>query len=142
MPSRCTLSLVSSIERAGSSMLNLRRSAYSTMVFLTRLSVRSLLVVIFVVILCYYGYTQRSMSKRLLSSVPVSRRIPSRDTLENLLLTTAQCKAEFPLLTKEIDEAVARRPFRLRKAENLYDGQIEGRIRVGKVLYIRPPTCV
>jgi hypothetical protein len=60
---------------------------------------------------------------------------PSKEILESLSLTDAQCKAMFPELTKEIDDAVARGPFDLKKQPADYAGLVQGRIRDGK-LYI------
>jgi len=37
-----------------------------------------------------------------------SKHYPSKETLENLSLTEEQCRATFPGLMKEIDDAVAR----------------------------------
>jgi hypothetical protein len=51
---------------------------------------------------------------------------------ENLSLTQEQCSVVFPGLMKEIDEAVARGPIALKKAPD-YQGQVEGRVRDGKV---------
>jgi hypothetical protein len=44
-----------------------------------------------------------------------SKRV-SKPALESLSLTELQCKAMFPRLTKEIDDAVARGPLDLKKA--------------------------
>jgi hypothetical protein len=60
---------------------------------------------------------------------------PSKEALESLALTDAQCKAIFPGLMKEIDDAVARGPFGLKKQPADYAGLAQGRIRDGK-LYI------
>jgi hypothetical protein len=63
-------------------------------------------------------------------------RHPSKETLQSLFLTDAQCKATFPGLTKEIDDAVARGPFRLEKLPADYTGLVQGRIRDGKIYII------
>ena len=60
---------------------------------------------------------------------------PSKEALQSLTLTDAQCKAMFPDLTKEIDDAAARGPFDLKKQKDDYAGLVQGRIRDGK-LYI------
>src|SRR5271168_2743428 len=59
----------------------------------------------------------------------------SKNTLESLSLTDAQCKAMFPGLTKEIDDAVSRGPFDLKKQKDNYAGLVQGRVKDGK-LYI------
>ena len=59
----------------------------------------------------------------------------SKEALESLALTDAQCKAIFPGLTKEIDDAVSRGPFDLKMQPADYAGLVQGRIRDGK-LYI------
>ena len=60
---------------------------------------------------------------------------PLKEELESLALTDAQCKDIFPGLTKEIDDAVARGPFDLKKQPADYTGLVQGRIKDGK-LYI------
>lgn len=60
---------------------------------------------------------------------------PSKEILDSLFLTDAQCKATFPGLTKEIDDAVASGPFDLKKHPADYAGLVQGRIKDGK-LYI------
>jgi hypothetical protein len=58
---------------------------------------------------------------------------PSQKILKSLSLTDEQCKATFPKLTKEIDDAVARGPFRLEKEPDDYQGLVQARIKDGKV---------
>ncbi|OCL01750.1 hypothetical protein AOQ84DRAFT_306094 [Glonium stellatum] len=60
---------------------------------------------------------------------------PAKDTFESLSLTAAQCENAFPDLTKDIDEAVARGPFKYEKTPGDYKGLVQGRIKNGK-LYI------
>lgn len=64
-----------------------------------------------------------------------STKHPSKQALESLSFTDTQCKAMFPGLTKEIDDAVARGPFDLKRQKGDYAGLVQGRIRDGK-LYI------
>ena len=60
----------------------------------------------------------------------------SKETLESLSLPDAQCRAKFPGLTKEIDDAVGRGPFDLKKQKAEYTGLVQGRIRDGKLYFI------
>ena len=58
---------------------------------------------------------------------------PSKETLVNLSLTEGQCRTTFPGLTKEIDDAVAKGPFILKKEPDDYTGMVQLRIKDGKV---------
>jgi len=60
-------------------------------------------------------------------------KYPSEDKLENRALNEEQCRAAFPGLTKEIDDAVARGPFKLDKEPPDHQGLVQGRIKNGKV---------
>ena len=60
---------------------------------------------------------------------------PSKETLNSLSLTEEQCKATFPGLNHEIDEAVARGPFRLKKEPDDYMGLVQAKIKNGKVRF-------
>jgi hypothetical protein len=62
-----------------------------------------------------------------------STSYPSKETLENLSLTEGQCRITFPGLMKEIDDAVARGPFTLKKEPDDYTGMVQLRIKDGKV---------
>jgi hypothetical protein len=62
-----------------------------------------------------------------------SRQYPSKETLKLLSLTEEQCDATFPGLTGEIDFAVTRGPFDLKKGPDVAHGSVEGRIKDGKV---------
>lgn len=53
---------------------------------------------------------------------------------ESLLLDEAQCQAAFPLLTREVEDAVAAGPFRFNRSTDDYMGQTHGRIKDGKVI--------
>ena len=57
----------------------------------------------------------------------------SEDTTKSLFLNEQQCRATFPGLTKEIDDAVARGPFILDKKPDDYQGLVQARIKDGKV---------
>ena len=57
----------------------------------------------------------------------------SKEIFENLFLTEVQCRATFPGLMKEIDDAVARGPFELKKEPDDYTGLVQLRIKDGKV---------
>jgi hypothetical protein len=62
-----------------------------------------------------------------------SNHYPTEETLRSLSLTHKQCEATFPGLTREIDIAIARGPFELRKGPDVAHGSVEGRIKDGKV---------
>ncbi|TAQ91171.1 hypothetical protein B7494_g541 [Chlorociboria aeruginascens] len=51
------------------------------------------------------------------------KQIDDKDILENLSLTDDQCRYYFPGLMKEIDNAVGRGPFDLKRAPDEYTGQ-------------------
>jgi len=61
------------------------------------------------------------------------KHYPSKETLQSLSLKEEQCRATFPGLMKEIDDAVARGPFKLEKEPDDYTGMIQLRIKDGKV---------
>ena len=58
---------------------------------------------------------------------------PSNETLKNLSLTEEQCRATFPGLMMELDDAVARGPFKLEKEPDDYTGMVQLRIVDRKV---------
>lgn len=61
------------------------------------------------------------------------------ELLTNLSLDEEQCKAAFPGLTKEIDDAVAEGPFTLKQTGD--SGPLQGRIKNGQVRAGKP-SCV
>lgn len=52
---------------------------------------------------------------------------------ERLDMTTRECRAVFPGLTKEIESAVERGPFELKRQPGHAVGIVQGRIEDGKV---------
>ncbi len=62
---------------------------------------------------------------------------PSRETLGSLTLTDEQCHATFPGLTKEIDNAVARGPFELKRLADDQPGLVQAKLVDGKVRFSR-----
>ena len=58
---------------------------------------------------------------------------PTKAVLQSRLLTERQCAAAFPDLRKEIDIAVGRGSFELKKLPNVYSGLAQGRVKDGKV---------
>ena len=56
-----------------------------------------------------------------------------QEVFGNLALTEEQCRVTFPGLMKEIDDAVARGPFELKKEPDDYTGLVQLRIKDGKV---------
>lgn len=67
-----------------------------------------------------------------------SEKYPSKETLRSLSLTEEQCDATFPGLSEQIDVAVARGSFRLKKGPDTAHGSVEGRIKDGKVGWQAP----
>lgn len=63
-----------------------------------------------------------------------SNHYPSKETLENLSLIEQQCRATFPGLMKEIDDAVTRGPFDLEKEPDDYTGMVQLRIKDGHII--------
>ena len=64
----------------------------------------------------------------------MASKYPSEESLRSRLLTEEQCRAVFPGLLKEVDDAVARGPF----VQDKFDpenplGPVRGRIKDGKV---------
>jgi hypothetical protein len=55
------------------------------------------------------------------------------ELFDRLNQTENECRATFPDLTKEIDDAVARGPFNLTKAPDGHTGLVQGQIKDGKV---------
>lgn len=51
----------------------------------------------------------------------------------SLFLNHEECNIAFPGLTKPVDDAVSRGPFKLKKKPGDYPGLVQGRIRNGKV---------
>lgn len=64
----------------------------------------------------------------LLSSDKSAKKIEN-----SLFLNEEQCTANFPGLTKEIDDAVARGPFVLEKQPLDFIGLVQARLKNGKV---------
>ena len=60
---------------------------------------------------------------------------------ERLDMTTEECNAVFPGLTKEIEAGVARGPFELQKKSGHATGMVQGRIKDGKVRSRRLSGC-
>ena len=52
---------------------------------------------------------------------------------ESLMLNERQCQVAFPLLTKEVDDAVAAGPFQFNRSMDEYLGQTHCKIKNGKV---------
>jgi hypothetical protein len=63
----------------------------------------------------------------------VAGKARGKDMFERLDMTTQECSAAFPGLTREIDMAVARGPFKLKKMPSHATGMVQGRIEDGKV---------
>lgn len=70
-----------------------------------------------------------------------SARGKHTEMFERLDMTTEECNAVFPGLTKEIEAAVARGPFELQKKSGHATGMVQGRIKDGKVRSRRLSGC-
>lgn len=102
------------------------------MALVRRRSVRVALFCLALLIVCRFSCTVcgTSNSASVLSSLS---KYPTKETTKSLFLTEHQCRATFPGLTKEIDDAVARGPFILEKQPDDYQGLVQARIKDGKV---------
>jgi hypothetical protein len=80
------------------------------------------------------GVADSLWSQNLLAAL--WERDPAIGVLADLSLTERQCRATFPGLMKEIDDAVARGPFHLKKEPDDYTGMVQLRITDGKVSFI------
>lgn len=97
-------------------------------------------ILFLIVLVCVYLYDKQSTNLR--SSIlqfSVNEQTSSADILQSLSLTEDQCRAAFPGLTKEIDDAVARGPFPLKRQPGHYTGLVQGRIKDGKVYFTIKP---
>ena len=88
--------------------------------------------IVLFLILAYF-YRRISWTNGGYAELLYSKQYPSTETLKSLSLTEAQCDATFPGLAKEIDFAVARGPFDLKRGPDYAHGSVEGRIKDGKV---------
>jgi hypothetical protein len=94
-------------------------------------------IVIVAVLLLLIGRVEKALllaAERLFglfADTESSSRHPGPGLWDNLSLTEAQCAAAFPGLTKEVDEAVSRGTFSLKRTGSR--GPLKGRIRDGKV---------
>jgi len=103
-----------------------------------RALIRIALLILAVVVLCnfYNGLTRLTDSapvRKLYTVVSGSGVYPTRGELEDLRMGDKQCRATFPGLMKEIDDAVARGPFELERQKDDYTGLVQARIENGKV---------
>lgn len=64
---------------------------------------------------------------------PKGAAASGREMFERLDMTTRECRAVFPGLTKEIEGAVERGPFELKRQPGHAVGIVQGRIEDGKV---------
>ncbi|KAI4861748.1 hypothetical protein F4820DRAFT_52087 [Hypoxylon rubiginosum] len=79
----------------------------------------------------YYASSSSSSSKSKQQSPQQQRHPPS--LLNNRFLTTPQCAAAFPGLTKEIDDVVAKGPFVLPRNPHPGLGPLVARVRGGRL---------
>lgn len=83
----------------------------------------------------FYSFTQRKLYSFLRPTYP------SEKILQDLSMTESQCRAAFPSLTKEIDDAVLRGSFELERQKDRYTGLVQGRIGDGKASFIIKYGC-
>jgi hypothetical protein len=67
------------------------------------------------------------------STTPGNADLRHGQDRKSLLLDEGQCRDAFPLLIKELDDAVAAGPFRFKRAVDDYTAQTHARIKDGKV---------
>lgn len=67
------------------------------------------------------------------SAERVAGNLRGKAAFERLDMTARECKAAFPDLAQEIEKAVARGPFKLKKMPDYTTGMVQGRIEDGKV---------
>ena len=109
------------------------------MAFISRFALRRIASIVVVAIISYLSYAFfadifiRSGWPAFKFSGPAQSATPSSSTLTEVHLTSDQCKAVFPELTKEIDAAVSRGPFKLVKRPDNRAGNVKGKIKNGKV---------
>ncbi len=85
-----------------------------------------------IVVTCVlYGFYHGISGLR--NTLSFSKKVPSKETLNSLSLGKDQCRNTFPEVTKEIDDAVARGPFKLEREPDDYQGLVQARIKGGKV---------
>ena len=106
------------------------------MAFSRRVFVRLVVAVLMGIVLCNFHriFVCLALVRSFLDGL--RKKVPSTEVRESLVLTEDQCRATFPLLTKEIDNALARGPFQLNRSTEYYTGQIQGRIRDGRIFII------
>jgi hypothetical protein len=94
------------------------------------------------IFLCkFYNILESLILKKLLASRISSgngsedprHHYAHNELFDKLNLTENECRATFPDLTKEIDDAVARGSFNLTKAPDGHTGLVQGQIKDGKV---------
>jgi len=68
------------------------------------------------------------------SKKPTGTRTSKIRTTSSLSLNEEECSAAFPGLTKDIDETLERGHFSLERANDDYQGLVQGRIHDGKVV--------
>lgn len=100
---------------------------------LVRVSIFSLSVIfLFVLFSADEFINLKPLASISLSSKIQKQNIP-KEILQSLSLTEEQCLKNFPELIYEIELAVARGPFELKRAADDYQGLVQGRIQDGKV---------
>lgn len=95
-------------------------------------------IFLFGMLIVFILYSLRSFSvgdQVIVSDYPssIAGQYPSEETQQSRTLTEEQCRAAFPGLLKEVDDAVARGPF----VQDKFDpenslGPVRGRIKDGK----------
>jgi hypothetical protein len=91
-------------------------------------------VLLLIVLYLYRGNSTWTHGRS--DGIEFSKQYPSKETLKSLSLIEEQCDATFPGLTEEIDLAVARGPFNLKRGPSTAHGSVEGRIKDGKVCWV------
>lgn len=92
-------------------------------------------ILLLTVLTCIYRFSKDTTNSRSIVQSTTDKQRPSADILQSLSLTEDQCAAAFPGLTNEIDDAVARGPFLLRRQPDHHTGLVQGRIKNGEILF-------
>ncbi|CZT44505.1 uncharacterized protein RSE6_04679 [Rhynchosporium secalis] len=103
---------------------------------LTRPKIQRAALFVTLVIVLYNIFALFTQGRSYPSLLPSSLiKYPTKEKFENRALSEEQCRATFPGLTKEIDDAVARGSFTFGREPSDSQGLVQGRIKNGK-LYI------
>lgn len=87
------------------------------------------LALLAVFVLCFFSSSRLCSTESLTGNASTQRG----QERTSLLLDEGHCSKAFPLLNKEIGDAVSAGPFKFKRAIDDYTGQTHARIKDGKV---------